>query len=220
MGGQWQQQWRFTRQNTAAVGQPDEINGVAEESTRNVNMFGTLNLGLSFTTEHEISTTSLWLRNTDDETEVYDFFNENRLAGDGLKFRTTRLEWEERELSTNQIRGTHYLGAETKERLPFLNVLGFIPEDAHFDWFYSDSDATTDIPNRVVIVEDLFLDQNGEIVSQRLSPGSTSADYRFTELKDDVENYGWDATVPLDWGRSYIELSGGAGGQVCFSVAV
>ena len=61
-----------------------------------------------------------------------------------------------------------------------------------------------------MIVEDLFLDQNGEIVSQRLSPGSTSADYRFTELKDDVENYGWDATVPLDWGRSYIELSGGA----------
>ena len=210
MGGQWQQQWRFRRQNTAAVGQPDEINGVAEESTRNVNMFGTVNLGLSFTTEHEISTTSLWLRNTDDETEVYDFFNENRLAGDGLKFRTTRLEWEERELTTHQIRGTHYLGAETKARLPFLNFLGFIPEDAHFDWFYSDSDATTDIPNRVVIVEDLFLDANGEIVSQRLSPGSTSADYRFTELTDDVENYGWDVTVPLDWGRSFIEFTAGA----------
>ena len=209
-GGQWQQQWRFRRQNTAAVGQPDEINGVAEESTRNVNMFGTLNLGLSFTTEHEISTTSLWLRNTDDETEVYDFFNENRLAGDGLKFRSTRLEWEERELTTNQIRGTHYLGADTKAALPFLEILGFIPEDAHFDWFYSDSDATTAIPNRVVILEDLFLDSNGDILSQRLSPGSTSADFRFTELSDDVENYGWDITVPLDWGRSYIEVTAGA----------
>ena len=55
------------------------------ESSISINMFGTLNLGLSFTDEHEISTTTLWLRNTDDETAIRDFFNENRLAGDGLK---------------------------------------------------------------------------------------------------------------------------------------
>jgi len=210
LGGQYQQQWRFTRQTTAAVGQPDEINGVAEESTRNINMFGTVNLGLSFTDEHEISTTTLWLRNTDDETEVYDFFNENRLAGDGLKFRQTRLEWEERELMTNQIRGTHRLGANTKDLLPFLNVLGFIPEDAEASWFYSQSDADTTIPNRVQIVSDLFLDENGEVVDERLSPGSTSADFRFTELEDEVENYGYDFMVPFDFGSNYVEVTAGA----------
>ena len=35
-------------------------------------------------------------------------------------------------------------------------------------------------------------------------------DFRFTELSDDVENYGWDITVPLDWGRSFIEVTAGA----------
>lgn len=209
IGGQYRKQWRQTIQRTAVVGQPEEENGVATESTENVNLFGTLNLGIDFAGEHSLATTTLWLRDTDDETEVYDFFNENRSALGGSGFRQTRFEYEQREMLTNQITGTHYLGSETKERLPFLNFLGFIPEDASFTWYYSQSDADTDIPNRVQIVSDTVVD-DGVVQSASVSVGSTSADYRFTELRDEVEDYGWSVNVPLEWGRSYVELAGGA----------
>ncbi len=209
LGGSYRKSWRQAIQRTATVGQPEEENGVATESTENVNMFGTLNLGIDFAGEQIISTTTLWLRDTDDETEIYDFFNENRSALGTSGFRQTRLEFEQREMLTNQINGTHYLGASTKERLPFLNFLGFIPEDASFSWYYSESEADTDIPNRVRYVSDTVT-ENGVVQSSAVSIGSTSADYRFTELRDEVEDAGWSVNLPLDWGRSYIELGGGA----------
>ncbi len=211
IGGAYETDWRWRRTFSATAGNPDEENGVREEATRSINIAGTANFGLTFLEDHEIETTSLYLLDTDDETEVFDFFNENRLASSGRGFRQYRLEWEEREMTTNQIQGTHYLGAETKERFPFLNALGFIPEQTSFTWFYSDSTATTDIPNRVVVTSDTFFDENGGLLSESVSPGSSSADYRFTELEDDVEDYGWRVALPLEFGNSFVELSGGAG---------
>jgi len=38
---------------------------------------------------------------------------------------------------------------------------------------------------------------------------SSAADYRFTDLDDEVENYGWSGMVPLEFSNSYVELRGG-----------
>ena len=211
VGGAYETSWRWRQTQTAVVGDPDEQNGVREETTRSINVAASANFGLNFLEDHRLETTSLFLRNTDDETEVFDFFNENRRASSGRGFRNYRLEWEEREMVTNQIRGTHYLGADTKERLPFLNFLGFIPETASVSWFYSDSEATTDIPNRVEITSDTTFDTNGAMTGETVSIGSNSADYRFTELEDDVRDYGWSAMLPVEFGNSYVEISGGGG---------
>ncbi len=211
VGGSYEQDTSWRRTLSADFAQPEEQNGIKEESTKSVNIAGTLNLGLNFLTDHEISTTSLFLRNTDDETEVFDYFNENRFKSSGRGVREYRLEYEEREMTTHQITGKHYLGADTRERFGFLDTLfGFLPEESSISWFYSDSEATTDIPNRVQI--DSFTTNDpvtGAVLTEAVQLSSAAGDWRFTELEDLVENYGWHGMVPLSFGNNYVELSGG-----------
>jgi TonB-dependent receptor len=211
LGGSYETDTRWRRTNTAAFGQPEELNGTREESTRSVNVAGTLNLGVSFLDEHEIFTTSLFLRNTDDETEVFDYFNENRFRSSGRGVREYRFEWEEREMITHQVRGTHRLGTATRDRFGLVDSLfGFLPEDAELSWFYSDSEATTDIPNRVNIKSFTTNDvASGDVLTEAVQLTSAAADFRFTDLVDDVEHYGWSGMVPLTFGDNYVEVSGG-----------
>ncbi|MCG8371344.1 MAG: TonB-dependent receptor, partial [Proteobacteria bacterium] len=181
-----------------------------EETTRSVNVSGTANFGLSFLEDHDIETTTLWLRNTDDETEVFDFTNENRSFDEG--FRDTRLEFEEREMLTNQIRGTHYLGNDTRARFPILDrLLGWLPTETHVEWFYSDSDAETDIPNRVLVAnQQTTIDPNtGRVTDSFVTTQSDAASFRFVDLDDQVETYGWKGALPLEWGSNFVEFSGG-----------
>ncbi len=153
VGASYGNEWRFRQTRTANFGLPEEQNGRRQESTNGVNIAGTLNLGASFTADHEISTTTLFLRNTDDETEIFDFFNENRPLPSGRGFRNYRLQFEEREMVTNQFKGTHYLGAATREKLPFLEgtVLGCVPEETQIDWFYSTSEARLAFRTRLAL---------------------------------------------------------------------
>ncbi|MDJ0710854.1 MAG: TonB-dependent receptor [Woeseiaceae bacterium] len=211
VSGSYGTDWRFRRTRTANFGLPDEQNGVKEESTRSVNIAGTLGLGLSFAAEHDLTLTSLFLRNTDDETEVFDFFNENRPLSSGRGFRDYRLQFEEREMVTHQLKGSHYLGESLRRRLPFLGtLLASVPEDTQVEWFYSTSEALTGIPNQVEIASETFTDRTtGAVLSESVRLTSSAADYRFTDLDDDVEHYGWRGTLPVQIGSSYVEFSGG-----------
>ena len=211
VGASYGTDWRFRRTRTANFGLPDEQRGTREESTRSVNIAGTVNFGVNYLEDHEIATTSLLLRNTDDETEVFDFFNENRQLSSGRGFRDYRLQFEEREMITHQIKGTHYLGNATRERFSFLEpVIRLLPVDTKLEWFYSDSEAITDIPNQVEVASETFTDRDtGAVASESVRLGSSAADYRFTDLDDEVQHYGWSGLLPLEFGNSYIELSGG-----------
>ncbi len=211
LGGSYETDWRWRRTRTATFGEPEEENGVREESTRSVNIAGTLNLGLQFTEDHQIDTTTLFLRNTDDETEVFDFFNENSRKSDGQGFRDYRFDFEERNMLTNQIKGTHYLGEATREKLGGLSkLIGWLPEETQIEWFYSDSTAETDIPNRVIINAETDTDRDtGEVLAVAVVRGSSAGEYRFTELEDEVQNWAWKGMVPIFRGDHYFEIAGG-----------
>lgn len=210
-GASYDTDWRYRRTRTAAYGAPEEQSGVREESTRSVNISGTLNLGVNFLDDHSISTTTLFLRSTDDETEVYDFFNENRVKSSGFGFRDYRLEFEERNMATNQINGRHVLGDATRGRFGLVDsLLAWVPVETEINWFYSTSDARTDIPNRVTVAAETTTDAlSGAVLAENVRLTSSAADYRFTDLDDAVENYGWSGVVPLEFGNSYVELAGG-----------
>lgn len=203
--------WRETRALRRSFNFPDERTDTETESTHTINVAGTLNFGLGFTDDHTISTTTLFLRSTDDETAIRDFFNENREISDGIGFRDYRLQFEERNMLTNQIKGTHYLGEATRDRLPFLESLaGWLPHDTGIDWFYSESEAETDIPNQVSVSAQTVTDpQSAEVLGSAVSLTSQAADYRFTDLDDEVVNHGWAVTLPVEAGRSVFELKGG-----------
>lgn len=211
LGGSYENEWRETETVRRSQTNPDVRFGVRRESTHSVDMSGIGTAGLRYTDDHEISVTSLWLRNTDDETEVRDFFNENRELGDpsGRGFRDYRIEWEERELLVNQIKGTHRIGAATKELT--RGWLDWVPEGTTIDWYYSDSEADTDIPNRVQISAETTVDPvTGAVQSSRISTSDNRAgEWRFTDLKDEVRDYGWSFTLPVYLGNSQIEIKGG-----------
>ncbi len=211
-GGSYRANWRETVALARNFNFPDERTDTERETRHAVTLAGTASFGLNFTEDHEISTTTLWLRNTDDETAVTDFFNENREKSDGLGWRNYRFQFEQRAMLTNQISGTHFLGAATRERLPGLvaGLIDWLPEASQISWFVSDSEATTDIPNQLQVSSQTTTDPvTGAVLSEAVTLSSQAADFRFTDLDDEVENYGWAATVPVETARNYFELSGG-----------
>ncbi|HWM29396.1 MAG TPA: TonB-dependent receptor, partial [Woeseiaceae bacterium] len=212
-GASYENGWRNSTALARNFNFPEERTDTDNETTRSVTMAGTGSLGLKFTEDHEIETTTLWLRNTDDESEVNDFFNENREKSDGLGFRDYRIKFEEREMLTNQISGSHYLGDDTRDKLPdFLSgLISFLPIETNISWFYSESEAETGIPNEVIVSAQTITDpQTGAVLGEAVLRDSTAADYRFTDLHDEVINHGWSASLPLELNnRNRFELSGG-----------
>jgi TonB-dependent receptor len=205
--------WRKTTRFSRNVNFPDERTDTVNESTHSVDLSGTVNMGLNFLEDHSISTTSLYLRNTDDRTAIEDFFNENGQISDGRGFRDYRIRYEERSLRTNQIKGSHYIGDATRRMFPKLTGwLDWLPTETNISWFYSDSKAATDIPNEVTVGATTITDPlTAEVLSAAVKQQSAAADYRFTNLDDTVRDSGWSITLPLERGRSTIELKGGGG---------
>ena len=211
LGTSYSNSWRTSESISRNLTFPDERTDTESESTHSVNLAGTLNFGLSFTNDHEIDTTTLYIRNTDDETAIRDFFDENREVSSGTGNRNYRFQFEERELLTNQIKGNHYFGDETRSLVPFLDKLfGFLPTETNLTWFYSESTAETSIPNQVGIQLQTLNDPlTAAVLSERVIQDSSAADFRFTDLEDEVENYGWALNLPLEFDNSVLELSGG-----------
>ncbi|MCW8126008.1 TonB-dependent receptor domain-containing protein [Microbulbifer halophilus] len=206
-GSSYQTKWREEETFKRSYGFPEERTDNRDRSTYSVDISGNLNLGLRYAGEHEISTTSLYLRNTDDETSVRDYFNENRQISDGRGFREYTIRYEERDLRVHQVKGSHSIGPATKAL--FDGLLDWVPEELVVDWQYSDSTAATSIPNEISINADTMTDTNGLVESSSVSIGVNSAGFRFTDLDDEVINYGWSATLPLHFSTSTLELSGG-----------
>jgi outer membrane receptor protein involved in Fe transport len=72
------------------------------------------------------------------------------------------------------------------------------------------STATTDIPNQVSVASETFTDRDtGFVESESVRLTSSAADYRFTDLDDEVDNYGWSLTLPMQLKSSYLEIGGG-----------
>ncbi|MBL6689672.1 MAG: TonB-dependent receptor [Pseudomonadales bacterium] len=213
-GASYKRGWDDTESTARNFQFPDERFEIERESNRKTDLHGNINLGLRFTDDHRIETLSMYLRNTDDETAIRDYFNENREKSDGIGFREYRITFEERDLTVNQIMGEHYFGAATREKLPDWGIINWLedvlPEESKINWKYSESRAATDIPNEVTIAGTTTNDPiTGAVLSSAVDLDTRAAVYRFTDLQDKVENGGWSWVVPLITESSVIELSGG-----------
>ncbi len=213
-GASYKRGWDDTRSIARNFQFPDERFEIENESTRRTDLHGNVNLGLRFTEDHRIETLSMYLRNTDDETAIRDYFNENREKSDGIGFREYRYKFEERDLTVNQIMGEHYFGAATREKLPDWGIInwieGILPEESRINWKYSESRAATDIPNEANIAGTTTNDPvTGSVLTSAVDLDTRAAVYRFTDLEDEVENGGWSWVVPFITESSVIEVSGG-----------
>ncbi|MBN8431656.1 hypothetical protein JF535_12410 [Microbulbifer salipaludis] len=207
-GASYKNRWREEETTKRSYGLPEEVVDVESTSTYSVDLSGNVNVGIRFADEQEVSFTNLYLRNTDDDTAIRDFFNENRQVSDGRGFREYTIKYEERDLLVHQAKGRHSVGPATKALIPG-GLLNWAPEALTIDWFYSDATAQTDIPNEVTVNADTVTNAQGETVASSVSTGVNSSGFRFTALEDQVLNYGWGTTLPLVFSRSTLELSGG-----------
>ncbi len=211
--GSYANEWRNRNRINRNVANPETDFSRTQRTVESVNITGTANFGLRFTDDHEIGTMSLLLRNTEDDAsfsltcrqgQFNDCADDNPTQG-----RVADIRFEQRELIVHQVRGEHTLGDDTFEILPFLERLELL-RDTTVTWYYSEAEATTDIPNEVRVGSLDVLDAPyGDVVSTSIRSSGTAGDFRFSDLADDVETWGSDVTVPWRAGAWDIELSGG-----------
>jgi outer membrane receptor protein involved in Fe transport len=184
---------------------------LVENKLRTINQVsttGVLNLGLSFLSDHEIATSSFFLRNTEDEAALATRTNNNFQRADGRQLRDYDVRYEQRELMANQIRGHHVIGQDTRESIRLFDHDWL--DGLTFDWHSSDSTAETDIPNEIKFsAEDTIDPDSGDVISTSIRRSNSAADYRFTFLEDEVRSGGWDLMKPYYFENVEVEISGG-----------
>jgi len=210
-GVNYDRKWRKVDIVSRKFSNPEEFVEFEDESTFNVSLTGHLGAGFRLDEEHSIESTSLFLRNTDDKTTIVDTFgaDDNRPLSEGVGDREYKIRYEQRELKVNQLHGSHEFGELTRERLGGLESLALL-NDLKLNWYYSDSVATTEIPSELSIEAETISDPLTGIASSSSVKALTKANYRFTDLEDELESSGFVAMLPIDFKDFHLEVSGGS----------
>jgi len=173
---------------------------VTEHSVRLAGMF---NFGIEYLRNHRVDFSSTYLSDTRDQIKDKLGNTNNVLISDGLRVRDSEVNYEEREMIANQLRGTH--------NFPQLFNLGL-------DWKYSHATSNRYAPGNITtryIIADGSDDgiENGDfdlINESSLRKATTASRYSFQDLNDKVENYGFNASIPLTLDSADIEFKIGA----------
>ena len=207
--GDYKDQWRNRDRIVRSVADPETDVDRTQRTINQVVLTGSLGLGLEFADEQRIDANTIYLRNTEDDSSLTTGNNINFQASAGEQLRNYRIRYEQRELELYQVRGSHRLGPETLAVIDgFIDLSGL--ENLKFDWYYSDAVANTDIPSEVLFsARDSVDPDTGELLGTGIRPSLTAADYRYTQLEDDVTSYGSALSMPFEVGNFKLELAGG-----------
>lgn len=181
-------------------------------TTQAVNITGSLNIGLRYTEDHELGSIHLFLRNTDDDatstrTCSQGQFNDCFDESSAVQGRLYGMRFEQRDLAMHQLQGSHTFGDPTLAILP--EIFEFL-RDTEFSWYYTAATASADLPHEVGISGQEGLNApDGAPVTFSVRTTATAAEFRYSALNDEIESYGWDASVPYFLENVSIELSAG-----------
>ncbi|WP_017443580.1 TonB-dependent receptor plug domain-containing protein [Gayadomonas joobiniege] len=179
----------------------DDLNNSCHEtrsdsrtSTENERLNGLLTVGYRLNT-HNLSYTRIHIEDNEDESSVgYTEKQEgNATIVENSADRSYEFEYQERTLEVDQFKGQH----------TFLDLMGL-----GFDWQYTDSQASTDIPLKATYnFADTF--DNFNYVGSEVSGGNGQINYEFVEMDDFLKSYGGNVNLPLTISGLEIELKGG-----------
>lgn len=173
-----------------------------ETTEHSVRFSGMLSLGLEYRRDHRIDFTSLILHDTRDEISDKKGNTNNVTLTDGLRVRDNEVIYEEREMISNQLRGTHN----------FNDWWGL-----GVDWFYSDARSNRYAPGNIETRYIIADGHNGQaedgifdyINESTLRKATTATRYSFQNLDDEVENYGYNMSMPFAFSNTEVELKFG-----------
>jgi len=200
--------WRNRERVERNIADPVNLVENKNRTINEVSTTGVLNLGIGYLSDHQISVNSFYLRNTEDEAAISTRTTNNFQISEGEQLRDYDIRFEQRELVANQIRGHHTIGLDTRQNIKQLDHDWL--DGLTFDWYSSDSEATTDIPSEIKFsAEDQVDPATGEVLATAMRRSGSAADYRYTYLTDEVRSMGWDLMKPYSFEHIDVEISGG-----------
>lgn len=158
-----------------------------------------LNMGVDYQRNHRIDVSTMVIHDTEDELKQRIGITNNVKRTDGLQVRDVDILYQERQLIVNQIKGMH--------TFPEWSLFGI-------DWKYSDAKSNRYAPGNIetnFVMEDLNQDDLFDFETETsLIKSSTAARYSYQDLDDSVENFAWNASLPLDYKQWAFEWKMGA----------
>ncbi|MCB9663015.1 MAG: TonB-dependent receptor [Alphaproteobacteria bacterium] len=147
-----------------------------DRTERNVRLSGMLSLGAEPAEGHRIQSTTLVLRNTDDEARTFEGF----LPEEAADIRVSRLRWVERMLIVQQLVGSHEIDAGAQR--------------VRLDWRYGFAKAFRNEPDRRETRYDELGDGTGFTLSRR--DGDANSRF-FSDLQDQTHDAALDLSLPF-----------------------
>ena len=181
-------------------------------TTHEINITGSVNFGIRITDDHELGSIHLLLRNTEDDatstrTCSQGQYNDCHDESSPVQARIHGMRYEQREMLMHQFNGNHTVGDETLDVLP--DFMEFA-RGGNIGWYYTIATAETVLPHEVTISgQERLSGPNGDAISFSVRTTATAAEFRYSDLSDEIETYGWDVTYPLYRDNLDVELSGG-----------
>jgi outer membrane receptor protein involved in Fe transport len=173
----------------------DDISAT-ETTVQYSNLF---TFGVDYNRNHQLDYSLIVLSDTRDEIREQFGNTENLSVGENLRIRDVVVEYEERRMFTNQLKGKH--------TFPEYDFIGF-------DWRYSLGRSLRNAPGNFesrFIIEDANLDSIFDINSEiSLTNAPTAARYSFQNLNDRLENFGYNFSYPMSIENWEMEFKFGA----------
>ncbi len=192
--------WRNKNQIERDAGAADTNYFITKRTAEETRQVISLNLGVTYQDAHKIQMGVYQIEDIDDEASIETGFNNNVPSSGNIQIINYATRMEKRQLELGQLLGEHSFDQLNGETLDTITV----------DWFYSDSKATTDLPNHARIRGNNTLNPNTrEVISSQLSPAAAMASFEFLNLEDDVESYGGNIKIPFNFEHMELELSAG-----------
>ena len=166
-------------------------NGPSTE--RSVTWSGMFNLGFEILKDHRIELTNMILHDMRDRVRNRDYFDANE-SDDTTALRRLDIIFEEREMITHQLKGTH--------NFPEYNFM-------YFDWYLGTSEATRYSPDQI---EATFETEtiNGAVVYSGLQDlSATNLNRVYQDLEDQSDTGGWNVGIPLAGDGYEVEIKFG-----------
>ena len=175
--------------NLVPLNRYDDIKGTEHQ----VKLSGMLNFGLELGVDHRLETSTIYLRDTKDEIKIKNGDSIETINEANRSNTDTSILYEERSMLSNQLRGRH--------NFPYLM-------DLALDWQYTDAKARRYAPGEVEYRRLNETQPDGSVFSF-LRRNQNAVNYSFGDMKDNTENFSWNAKLPLTLGKAEMTLSGG-----------
>jgi outer membrane receptor protein involved in Fe transport len=200
-------QYRNESQYREGVGNPDINFTSFDRTVKDERTVGALNLGLEYLGDHLIEFAAYNIQDDEYDASVEHKFDNNFPPSGGTQILNYFTRLEQRELKLTQFSGRHTF-AETPRIGEFLRSISL--DDLEFNWFFSDSQVMTEIPNEASFQgQSTFDPATGNELSTNLFNTTGMGKFAFLNLDDDQTSWGGNLILPLDLDHSFVTLSGG-----------